>query len=104
MKRKKPFSKTLVMLVIVIAVGFIAFSCYEMHRLCDLTPIAYIGSGIIGLLATVVAMYMWRAKQSDLYDLEIRKIKDKARLRRRLGEYYSDETVTQVQDDNTGGY
>ena len=100
--KKQPFSKLLVVLVIILSVGFILFACYEMHRLNDLAPIAYIGAGIIGLLATVVATYMWRAKQSDLYNLEMQKIKEKAELRKQLKEYYSDEIITPLDEDSVG--
>ena len=74
-RRKTPFSQTVVILAVVVAICFIAWSCYEMHRLNDLTPIQYIGDRIIRMLYIVIAAYMWRAKQSDLYDLEIRKAK-----------------------------
>ena len=72
-RRKTPFSKTVVGIAVVIAICFIIWACCEMHRLHDLTPIQYIGDRIIRMLYIVIAAYMWRAKQSDLYDLEIRK-------------------------------
>lgn len=73
MRRKTPYSKVIVALALMTAVCFIVWACYEMHRLNDLTPIQYIGDRIIRMLYIVIAAYMWRAKQSDLYDLEIRK-------------------------------
>ena len=44
-----------------------------MHRLNDLTPIQYIADRVLRMMYIVIAAYMWRAKQSDLYELEIRK-------------------------------
>lgn len=74
MKHKKiPFSKLVVALAVFLASGFIVFCCVEMHRQNDLSPISAIGEKTIGMLSVVIAAYMWRAKQADLYDMEIRK-------------------------------
>lgn len=100
--KKKPFSKVIVGFVIVLVTVFILFCCYEMHRLGDLSPISYIGTGMIALLSTVVAAYMWRAKQQDMFNLELEKIKEKARLREELGDNYRDEAVVEVYDDSCG--
>lgn len=100
--KKKPFSKVVVVFVIILVTVFIVFCCYEMHRLGDLSPISYIGTGMITLLSTVVAAYMWRAKQQDMFNLELEKIKEKAKLREELGDNYRDETVAEVNDDSCG--
>lgn len=100
--KKKPFSKVVVVFVIVLVTAFILFCCYEMHRLGDLSPISYIGTGMIALLSTVVAAYMWRAKQQDMFNLELEKIKEKAKLREELGDNYRDEAVVEVYDDSCG--
>ena len=100
--KKKPFSKVVVVFVIILVTAFIIFCCYEMHRLGDLSPISYIGTGMIALLSTVVAAYMWRAKQQDMFNLELEKIKEKAKLREELGDNYRDETVVEVYDDSCG--
>lgn len=100
--KKKPFSKVIVGFVIVLVTAFILFCCYEMHRLGDLSPISYIGTGMIALLSTVVAAYMWRAKQQDMFNLELEKIKEKAKLREELGDNYRDEAVVEVYDDSCG--
>jgi len=70
MKRRffVPWSKVLTASVVVLAYGFIAWACFEMHRLDDLSPIAYIGASIIGLVATVITAYMWRAKHKGLVE------------------------------------
>ena len=100
--KKKPFSKVIVGFVIALVTTFIIFCCYEMHRLGDLSPISYIGTGMIALLSTVVAAYMWRAKQQDMFNLELEKIKEKAKLREELGENFRDETVIEVNDNTCG--
>ena len=100
--KKKPFSKIVVVFVIILVTAFIIFCCYEMHRLGDLSPISYIGTGMIALLSTVVAAYMWRAKQQDMFNLELEKIKEKAKLREELGDNYRDEAVVEVYDDSCG--
>ena len=100
--KKKPFSKVVVVFVIILVTAFIIFCCYEMHRLGDLSPISYIGTGMIALLSTVVAAYMWRAKQQDMFNLELDKIKEKAKLREELGDNYRDEAVVEVYDDSCG--
>ena len=100
--KKKPFSKVVVIFVIILVTAFIIFCCYEMHRLGDLSPISYIGTGMIALLSTVVAAYMWRAKQQDMFNLELEKIKEKAKLREELGDNYRDEAVVEVYDDSCG--
>lgn len=100
--KKAPFSKIIVGFVIALVTAFVIFCCYEMHRLGDLSPISYIGTGMIALLSTVVAAYMWRAKQQDMFNLELEKIKEKAKLREELGENYRDETVIEVNDNTCG--
>ena len=100
--KKKPFSKVIVGFVIALVTAFIIFCCYEMHRLGDLSPISYIGTGMIALLSTVVAAYMWRAKQQDMFNLELEKIKEKAKLREEFGDNYRDEAVVEVYDDSCG--
>lgn len=101
--KKKPFSKVIVGFVIALVTAFIIFCCYEMHRLGDLSPISYIGTGMIALLSTVVTAYMWRAKQQDMFNLELEKIKEKAKLREELGDNFVDETVIEVNDVDTCG-
>lgn len=101
--KKKPFSKLIVSFVIIFVTAFIVFCCYEMHRLGDLSPISYIGTGMVALLSSVVAAYMWRAKQQDMFNLELEKIKEKAKLKEELGENYENQTVTEVTDEEDCG-
>ena len=72
--KKQPFSKTIVLLSVLIAVVFLTFTCAEMHRQNTLEPVSYIAADTMKPLALVVACYMWRAKQSDLYNLEVKKM------------------------------
>lgn len=77
---KKPFSKCAVSYVLFLASAFLIWACYEMHRLNDLTPIAYIGTGVVGLIAAALGFYVWRAKASDTYDLAVKKSKKEQEL------------------------
>lgn len=88
-----------------IAVGFIAFVCYEMHRLQDLSPVAYIGPSIVGLLATVLGAYMWRAKAQSKTDLEWEKTKQLTLWREKHPEAFTHGTLNteDLTTDETGG-
>ena len=77
---KKPYSKCVVSYVLFLASAFLIWACYEMHRLNDLTPIAYIGTGVVGLIAAALGFYVWRAKASDTYDLAVKKAKKEQEL------------------------
>lgn len=106
MRKKREYSKvvTTVMVTIfsVIAICFIVFVCYEMHRLNDLSPVAYIGPSVVGLLATVLAFYMWRAKAKSANDLEWEKTKQLTKFREKHPEYFTQGTVN-TNDEITGG-
>ena len=64
-------SKLFTDLSFLLAFGFVVFCCYEMHRLQDLTPIAYLGAGVLVLLGLVVNAYMKRAAAKDLANQKI---------------------------------
>ena len=73
-KTQKPFipwSKILTVAVLLLVYGFVIWACYEMHRLNDLSPIGYMAASIIGLLATTIATYFWRAKHKDLVEQDM---------------------------------
>ena len=93
MKNKIQFSKIVVIFVMILVGAFLAFICYEMHRQENLEPISVVGGAVVGLLASVVTFYMWRAKQSDMYNLEMAKIKEKSKLRAKYGENFVNETL-----------
>ena len=97
-KPKQEFSKKVVTSTMIGSWAFIIFACYEMHIQKTLEPIAYIGAGIVGLLSVVVGAYMWRAKQKDLANLELEKVKKMTLLRVKHGDNVQSESITQVND------
>lgn len=98
MKSKKTeYSKTITTIVVgvfsILAVGFIIFVCYEMHRQNDLSPIAYIGPTIAGVPTAVVGFYMSRAKAKSKTDLEWEKTKQLTAFREEHPESFTQGTV-----------
>lgn len=104
---RKEYSKVITTAVVVtfslVAIAFIVFVCYEMHRLNDLSPVAYIGPSIVGLLATVLAFYMWRAKAKSQTDLEWEKTKQLTALREKHPEAFVEGMVNVNNDFTSGG-
>ncbi len=90
-----------------LAVCFVIFVCYEMHRLKDLSPVAYIGPSIVGPLATVLGFYMWRANAKDKSDLEWEKTKKLTQLKTKHPASFSQSYValsdTDVYTDTENG-
>lgn len=108
MKRKKEYSKTITTIVVtvfsLIAIAFIVFVCYEMHRQNDLSPVAFLGPSIVGLLATIIGFYMWRAKAKSACDLEWEKTKQLTKLRDKYPEAFLQYRMNQNNDEDiTGG-
>ena len=103
--RKREYSKLITTIVVsvfsILAVAFVMFVCYEMHRLSDLSPVAYIGPSIVGLLATVLAFYMWRAKAKSQNDLEWEKTKQLTKFRAKHPEAFVEG---KINVDNGGIY
>ena len=106
MRKKREYSKVVTTAVVttfsLVAVAFIIFVCYEMHILGDLSPVAYIGPSIVGLLATVLAFYMWRAKAKSQTDLEWEKTKKLTELREKHPESFTEGAVN-VNEFSSGG-
>lgn len=111
-KPKREFSKVVTSIVVglfsFVAVAFIAFVCYEMHRLEDLSPVGYIGVPIVGLLATVLGIYSSRAKAKSKTDLQWEQTKQLTLFREKHPEYfvragdpYSD--TESISDEFSGG-
>ena len=96
--KKTEYSKKVTTIVVAIfstlATAFIIFVCYEMHRLCDLSPVAYIGPSIAGILASVIGFYMSRAKAKSKTDLEWEKTKQMTLFREKHPESFVEGTVT----------
>lgn len=102
--KKTEYSKIVTTAIVTIfstlAVAFIIFVCYEMHRLGDLSPVGYIGPSIAGILASVIGFYMSRAKAKSQTDLEWEKTKRLTLLREQHPESFTTGTV-EVEDDVT---
>ena len=105
--KKTEYSKIITTIVIsvfsALAVGFIAFVCYEMHIQGDLSPVAYIGPSIAGILASIIGFYMWRAKAKSQTDLEWEKTKNLTMLRKENPEAFTEGTVDVDYETNIGG-
>lgn len=70
---KVPTSKLVVWYFIALGTLFLMYCCWEMHRLCDLTPMAYIAPTVMGFMATVLGVYVYRAKKTDEFTLALKK-------------------------------
>lgn len=92
-KDKIPTSKFALFVVLVLVVVFVVWCCYEMHRLNDITALAYIGPAVVALGAAVVAVYMWRAKQTDMVQLEMKRLEMIAELKAKHGDDLPNETL-----------
>lgn len=111
-KKQKEYSKTYTTVLSAIfstlAVAFVIFVCYEMHRMVSmgmsdaLGPVAYIGPSIVGILVTIVGFYMWRAKAKSKTDLEWEKTKRLTEFREKHPECFTRGTVEIDDNDMTG--
>lgn len=90
------FSKLSVSVILLIAIGFLIFVCYEMHRLNDLSAVAYIGGGLIVCIGIVIHAYMKRAYQKDMVDLEIKKAKQLTAIKKKSGEDFVYDEIEDV--------
>ena len=102
-KRKKEFSKvitaTVVGLFSFVAIAFIIFVCYEMHRQRDLSPVGYIGIPIVGLLVTTLGFYKSRAKAKSITDLEWEMTRRATALKKENPDAYARWVLSQVGAD-----
>ena len=109
--KKKEFSKVLTACVmpvlLILAIFFVGFVCYEMHRLEDLSPVEHMAGPILGIPAAVVAVYMWRAKAKSKTDLEWEQTKQLTLFREKHPEAFTKATIHeesyQYEDTETGG-
>lgn len=95
-KQKVQTSKLIVYSSLALSWAFIIFICYEMHRLCDLSPVAVIGTSLVGMIAATNAAYMWRAKQEDYLKLELEKIKRLSEMKKKYGDDFISEELHEV--------
>ena len=104
--KKKEYSKTVTTVVVsvfsALAVAFLVFVCYEMHRLGDLSPVAYIGPSIAGILTGAIGFYMSRAKAKSQTDLEWEKTKRLTLFREKHPEAFTEGSVSNA-DENVEG-
>lgn len=91
--KRKPTSKVALTAGLATVVVFLAWCCYEMHRLDDLSPLAYVGPAVCGLGAVVVGTYMWRAKQSDMVEIEMKRLETIAKLKVKYGNDLSESLL-----------
>ena len=96
-RSKREFSKVITAAVLVtfsfVAVFFVLFVCYEMHRLGDLTPVADLADPILAVPAAFVAFYMWRAKAKSKTDLEWEQTKQLTLFREKHPEYFTQGNI-----------
>lgn len=95
-KQKMQTSKLIVYSSLALSWAFIVFICYEMHRLCDLSPVAVIGTALVGMIAATNAAYMWRAKQEDYSRLELEKMKQLSEMKKKYGDDFILEELHEV--------
>lgn len=86
-------SKLLVYFAFALACGFVIFCCFEMHRLQDLTPVAYLGAGMLVLLGFVVKSYMVRAAAKDMSQIKMIETAELSKLRKKYGDNYQEGNV-----------
>lgn len=95
---KREYSKIITTVVLTVfsllAWGFVIFVCVEMHIQEDLSPVAYLGTPIIGIPAAIVGLYMWRAKAKSKTDLEWEQTKQLTKLKEKYPEAFTRGTVT----------
>ena len=89
-------SKLFTDLSFLLAFGFVVFCCYEMHRLQDLTPIAYLGAGVLVLLGLVINAYMKRAAAKDLANQKIYETKIMSELKKKYGDDFHEGEVHDI--------
>lgn len=95
---KIPYSRLAVSYVLFMASAILFWACYEMHRLDDLTPLAYIGAGVVALIASALGFYVWRAKKTDDFVLAL----EKAKAEKELGVKIETENIEEESEEAIG--
>lgn len=105
-KKKKEYSKMMTTVILsvftILAVLFVTFVCYEMHRLQDLSAVEHLAGPIVGIPAAIVAFYMWRAKAKSVCDLEWEKTKQLTLFRKKHPEHFIKGSIG-IDDENMFG-
>jgi hypothetical protein len=76
-------SKKIIFSVIVLTYLFVLFVCVIIVITLDLSPLAYLIPAIFGLATTALAFYSWKAKNENKIKLEIYKIQEEEKLKRK---------------------
>jgi len=98
-RKKMEFSKKVTIAALLLAWFFIVFVCYEMHITQNLEPVAYIGAGIVIMLAICVKAYMKRAYQADLVNMKVDQSRKLSELKIKYGENFVYENIEDIQLD-----
>ena len=98
-KEKMETSKKIIFSVIVLTYLFVLFVCVMVVITLDLSPLAYLIPAIFGLATTALAFYSWKAKNENKIKLEILRIQEEEKLKRK----YKDESIkinTDIEEDS----
>jgi len=98
-KKKMEFSKKVTIASIILVYLFIIFVCYEMYLTQNLEPVAYIGAGLVIMLAICVKAYMKRAYQADLVNMKVNQTEQLSELKLKYGENFIYEHIEDIQLD-----
>lgn len=90
------FSKLTVSYVLLLVTVVLGFAFFEMHRLCDLSPLGEITAGTMVCLGVVIVSYMKRAHNKDTVNLEIEKTKKLSALKKKSGDDFVYERIEDV--------
>ena len=105
-KKNREYSKTMTTITVslfsTVAILFVIFVCYEMHRQNDLTPVSYIGPSLAGILVLIIRGYLRRAEAKSKNDLEWEKTKQLTKFREKHPEHFTQCSVPDT-DDYEGG-
>lgn len=86
--QKKGTSKKITYYIFYISVAFMAFVCYEMHILQDLSPIEYVADIIKIALPIGIIAYMFRAVMEDKMELQLKYNEELSRGKIKYGDNY----------------
>jgi len=98
-KKKMEFSKKVTIASVALVYMFIVFVCYLMYTLQSLEPVAYIGAGLVIMLAICVKAYMKRAYQQDLVNMKVNQSEKLSELKVKFGDNFVYENIDDINLD-----